>query len=1436
MGKQVINTFIGGMNKDIDKALISNKQYLDAHNYRLITTKGSSTGSLETIKGNNVIELVELISDGQFIIGSSEIRNRIVLFTTSNVTESPETEGGRSQIYVLEIDLDTESQTSLTLIYDDYLNEGLDVSDFLNFSTAYPIKTISRYETPNVQKIYWTDGYNNIRYVNISRESTITGEPYSSNDYMNTTMFEFLPLFSPSRPVLSNIVSGTIPTGVVQYSYQLYKNNGAETAFSPASNVIHIVSDSDFLVNTRGYHGNETSINSGKGVVLSIDNEKNSDYDRLRLIRIFYSTLHALPVITIASEIAIPSTGSVIKVIDIGNTVGELTIDEFNIASTELFKCQDIAVKDNILFAANIEQVDYDLDFDCRAVRFKNASNVEIQNLNTISGAINIEDTIGGCTIDGFTHNNKLYVSVTNLSSYVPVGHQITDVTGVILNGSGVTIADGEYSQNTGPTYDVSYIIIDTNFNVTNISYSPFDNGTLVFVINDLTGAIFSDFLQMETSTSPLGQANFINSRVYGLQFEYNYDIEVVIPGGITASLEDSDPVNNIELNDVSEIEWAQYIETHDGINTYNDTDNDGDLSHAYKYQADGQTLGAEGPNIKIEFETIPMLLDNSNSGYTFYVNSPESSSNPSYKNYASPFKSGEISWQRDEVYRLFVVFGNERGQKTFPKWICDLRMPSLHDSSYTNSSGATVIPYGLATHQIFTFDINTNVLRPRIYFKSFPEGASWAQIHRVERSRADRFVVTQGFVIPSIMGGGVYRPDIANKPVQSSGNIIKIVSPEININKNINQSANDYLEFVTYFGLSGSLTSKDAIIGDIHKMRTNIRVPFSTNTITNIDAAKLIAPDSSASENTTIGTNVISSLYYSNYNMNVKSQGCSGLLTLYSNSNWSAKTLSCVVVNYKSNVFNSQYGGNTYETRLSNISIPCSSIIYSDDIEKWISVKQGDTFINFFDCRSLLADLSVADISLVWPETIYVPLESSINCDLRHDIESRHNFPQVSIQSVLIQEYAGEHTVPMAHTTYTFNQTRDLYLYNTVYSQQGTSQYAVGKLFDSSNETKFDCMIKASNEKFNGELSDSWTKFGINEFIEVDSVNGPVNAIFNFNDRLVFFQDRGVGLLAVNDRSLINDNASAQLVLGTGGVLDRYDYVTNHAGCMDKFSISSTKSGLYWYDRLIRSIYRYAESLTDLTRSKFMKSYFDNSTVFTNTSIYRALSHPDIKNDEVLFTFFKESSNNGFTLSFSELIDAFVSFHDFVPSIYIPYKHRFLTTTSSFYCGGDFDRNHIFLHDSNIEDRCSFWKTVDDKHVPSTITILFNPEYESTKVFDNLFYVGNTYSDTAEIFSKTFSSMRCYNDFQNTSTITLIPGTNVERRERYWTLVVPRSAVDVDVSDDPNISTELDTSQLFKERMRDTHLIVYLVYTNDGTYDRFIFSNLGLRYRNSLR
>jgi hypothetical protein len=196
-----VRTFTKGMVKDLDKSYVSKEQYLEASNFRLTTNAGESTGALENIDGNNIvyngtpINPYEIMPNGMYICGNVNVRDTIVLFLTNNIGTSPS--GGRSMIVRFSVNTATEKIGTVTTVYDDSLNDG---TGTLDFSVNNPIKAVVAYESPTIQKVYWTDGYNNIRFCNIVDYLTSDGTIYTgTNTYMSPDKFDFLPVFSPSR-------------------------------------------------------------------------------------------------------------------------------------------------------------------------------------------------------------------------------------------------------------------------------------------------------------------------------------------------------------------------------------------------------------------------------------------------------------------------------------------------------------------------------------------------------------------------------------------------------------------------------------------------------------------------------------------------------------------------------------------------------------------------------------------------------------------------------------------------------------------------------------------------------------------------------------------------------------------------------------------------------------------------------------------------------------------------------------------------------------------------------------------------------------------------------------------------------------------------------------------------------------------------------------
>ena len=1433
-----VHTFRKGMIKDLDKSLISADAYYEATNFRTVTSKGLSTGSLENLEGNNIMSMAlssaatlvvgstymvvsgtvtyngsnyvvgntfEVVigvtsfsntgyainanlvcPSGYYIVGSAELRGDIVLFITNNTN---------SRILLIKYNETTEKVTSVTVCYDDSDNDN---TGTLDFSTDHLIKAVARYETPNIKKVYWTDGINTIKYIDVAKNNTTDGLVKSSGNYfMSLDLLEFIPGMTINRPRLNNMITGELRPGTVQYAYQYFKLNGSETVFSPLSDTIHITSKPDSYSTSFNYGGEgDPDVNSGKGCEVYIPLDDSDKYNKVRIIRLHYRTINSIPTITIVGELDINSSWDSLTFKDTGvNILGELTLEDFNLPATEMFVCQDLDVKDNILFAANISKTDnFDIgDWDARAVRYRNYAFGVGEEEDTIT--VTMLTAGVNCGID-YADNNTININMSPASVLnIPTGRVLTDVTEVFFQEVPYLAVDGNY-EHSGGVENFSSTGAQTHFD--NLSYIKISD-YLSFFVSKSSAYFNHEVLSIENCT------------VYNVTFRYKYSVTAtditarvlsssgwVTNFGIPADVTDPNSWDNAGWSSQT---WAS--QQHDGINPYNNTDNDFTAGLQYKFQSDGTILGAEGPNVVIGFEAEEILLDDYQLITGTSVTSENTTTNKSYKSYASPFKSGKRSWQRDETYRLYVVFFNERGLSSLPKWVCDLRMPSLHETG--NIGTLAYLDSG---------DVKSYALYPKIKFRSFPEGAVSAQVLRVVRGTGDRSVLTQGLVVPSTAAN--FRPDKMSASVTASRQTHKLISPEINITKNISHSASDYLEFVTDFNTV--LFSNAIAEFQIYKAQENNIRAKTANERSNLTAAKYVIPS-----NTTD-----SSLNYTNYSTANGVFGCSGLAFKHENTgSWTTNGVDYCLVNYKRNVFDSQYGGNTYNKRMNNVGIPASDILRT--IDEFHVCYNGDTFINYMTVFDSLYDLTKTTGNS-YLSVIMFPVESSINNELQHGYNYFKDYTGLE-NLQLAQEVPGEW---VNASSVSYNQLKPMYQYNTVYSQDSTARFYMNTSTENATETEFDCMVKASRVKLNGESSDSWTQFPVNDFIEVDSAYGAITGLMNVNNRLLYWQDNAFGILAVNDRSLIADSINAQLVLGTGGVLDRYDYVSTSVGTSSRRSIVASQAAVYWYYDKENSMYRFAEGLENLSKSKLLQSWFRSNV----TSNYKPHGVYNPRYNELWFSFY-ENHLSGHTLIFNESVDSFVSLVSMTPRMYIPIRHGFLNTYYTI------NSDQLFYNNSALKERCLFNSFtpggITDAITPETskLTIVVNDAYPNTKVFDNIFYDTTvTDSNGYEVNLESFDRLRCYNNYQNTGFIDLVYKTNLERRERIWTTVVPRNRVDVAypaASSDVMDAANLDDTRLFKERMRDKYMFVDFEYDNNSNY-RMVLPYIGVRYRISPR
>ena len=313
------------------------------------------------------------------------------------------------------------------------------------------------------------------------------------------------------------------------------------------------------------------------------------------------------------------------------------------------------------------------------------------------------------------------------------------------------------------------------------------------------------------------------------------------------------------------------------------------------------------------------------------------------------------------------------------------------------------------------------------------------------------------------------------------------------------------------------------------------------------------------------------------------------------------------------------------------------------------VEIAGGDTYIQMFTYNALHEWYDQKYTRFYKMATVYtVPIQTDI------DIHGQYSD---SLFGVTTNDYRVQ---DKASSFAGYTQTDDAYLYNTAY-------HVVSDVFKWSSDTRtegqsnsYDTRVHYSNVKTNNEKINSWTQFKTANFIDVDTRFGEITALQLFKDKLIFWQNNAVGLLSVNERSVVQDVNSTNLVLGSGGVLDRYDYFSTIYGQKSNQHNQVCSDGsLYWWDENNNEIMGYAEgsSIAPLSSLKQIKNQINAKT---NGSTLPTLFY-DPKTKEVICNI---NDSNG-SIVYNEQIQAFTSIYKYNPEWYCNVDGQIYTATS---------------------------------------------------------------------------------------------------------------------------------------------------------------------------
>lgn len=695
-GEQV-NSFQGGMNFDTDKTILGPESYRYAENIRCIQNDSATKGVATNIEKDRLISL-NAIGEGEIVIASATIRDYGILFSKLNGA------------------IPTYNIYRLLFSNDGSLYEKKKV---FNSNVAFnipdgDISIVCRYENELTVKVYWADGVNPIRVVNVM----------ATNSSINPNFYNVIPSASLTKPNILGLSSGKLNSGLIQYAYQFYSESGSESFVSPMSEVVAIspsvIGDKSITYKGGGIES-EIGEAAGKSVSMSID-VTGTVFDYIKVYSVYYYNYGVAPIISLVLDTKIDKNKNIFYFSDGGaSKLDVLTQAEFNIINSSLFIPAKIEQKDNILFAANIKEESWDLPYDTRAYQFKLNNGAYSAKLDSSNGS-SITITPGLISTVPLDHD-CIHSEIYEKEKYSELEY-IYDIEGNI----------GGYGQNVSYMFANSYLIgSHGNFydKPTNKAYGY--------------GPTYGSYSKRYHIYDQTGQYSYMLTYADGN------------PNDPTAQPKVNDKINGIKI--VSSSFDGNYFWITMDSNTIGDP---GDivtcieaklLSSGHIIDEGDYYIDMRTPRIGDTRRSIESIMIKYSNGTSGSKSLSELNLSPHLGplDYSNPFLSNVLtSYCRDEIYRFGAVLYSDDAKKTEAKWIADIRFPAGYIENQRWSSSIFEMPVEVNTSAYVGTDLDAQelLIKPlglKFKFTNIPKSVARIEIVRTQRDINNKTIYGQG-------------------------------------------------------------------------------------------------------------------------------------------------------------------------------------------------------------------------------------------------------------------------------------------------------------------------------------------------------------------------------------------------------------------------------------------------------------------------------------------------------------------------------------------------------------------------------------------------------------------------------------------------------------------------------------------------------------------
>ena len=418
----------------------------------------------------------------------------------------------------------------------------------------------------------------------------------------------------------------------------------------------------------------------------------------------------------------------------------------------------------------------------------------------------------------------------------------------------------------------------------------------------------------------------------------------------------------------------------------------------------------------------------------------------------------------------------------------------------------------------------------------------------------------------------------------------------------------------------------------------------------------------------------------------------------------------------------------------------------YSDGNE--IDVFSGDTKNHIFTYNALHNWYDSTYTHGLKMAVVYaIPVETDIDIQAQYGIQ----YGVDGFSDYRVQDTAD------AFEQYT--QQKGSYLYNPAYNASPDIVSWTTQEQLESKQDQFDTRIHYSNVKTNNEDIDSWLQFQASNYIDVDTRYGEITDLKLFKDKLIFWQENATGVLAVNERVVLNDQNDTQVVLGTGGVLERYDYFSTIYGQKKyQHTVATSNNSLYWWDSNNKEILLYQQKydVTPLSTVKSVKNYINSGEesdvpfmIYDNK--YKELVSNVVSNEAIVY---------------NEQVQAFTSIYKFAPMFGGTVNGDTILTSS----------NELYAHNIQYNNKAMLFG--EDIHPMVSYVVNALPTYNKTydiQTIGGRFYGGGFDDDLHERNKEDLEPLEfTYNTPLKQKA--QVGGDRVENVEYDYRLTIPRN------------------------------------------------------------